>query len=77
MKTIFFPPKNKRLARIISIETPQAFRRSIRVLKRGGLTTAERRALVLARTRAKAMLKRRNLSARERREMAEIARTRI
>lgn len=73
-RTIFFPPRHKKLADIISIESPAAFRESIRRLTRVGIGATEKRALVLAQNRAKAMLKKRNLSAKERRELATIAR---
>ena len=73
-RTIFFPPRHKKLADIISIESPAAFRESIRRLKRMGIGPTEKRALVLAQNRAKAMLKKRNLSAKERRELQAIAR---
>jgi hypothetical protein len=73
-KTIFFPPKNQRLADIVSIESPAAFRRSIKVLAADGLDAREKRALVLAQNRARAMLRRRTLSPKERREFEEIAR---
>jgi len=76
-KTIFFPPKHRNLAKVISIESPAAFRRSIQILEKGGLNATEKRALVLAQNRAKAMLKRRTLSAKERRQMAAIARMRL
>jgi hypothetical protein len=73
-KTIFFPPRHKKLADIISIESPAAFRQSIRRLQRRGLDATEKRALVLAQNRAKAMLKKRTLSAKERRDLETIAR---
>ena len=73
-KTIFFPPRHKTLADIISIESPAAFRQSIRRLKQLGIGPREKRALVLAQNRAKAMLKKRTLSAKERRELQSIAR---
>lgn len=76
-KTLFFPAKNERIARDISIKSPAAFRGSIKKLKRGGLTTPEGRGLVLARNRAGAQLKRKNLSPKERREFTTISRTRI
>jgi len=76
-KTIFFPPRHKKLADIISIESPAAFRESIRKLKRMGIGATEKRALVLAQNRAKAMLKKRSLSAKERRELQAIARMRL
>lgn len=74
---LFFPAKNQRIARAISIKSPTAFRGSIRKLKKGGLTLKEGRSLVLARNRAKAQLGRRNLSPKERREFTTISRTRI
>jgi hypothetical protein len=74
-KTIFFPPKNRKLAAIISIESPAAFRASIRKLKAMGIGAREKRALVLAQNRARAMLKKKSLSEKERRELAAIART--
>jgi hypothetical protein len=73
-ETIFFPPQHKTLADIISIESPAAFRQSIRRLKPLGIGPREKRALVLAQNRAKAMLKKRTLSAKERRELQSIAR---
>jgi hypothetical protein len=69
-KTIFFPPRHTKLADIISIASPAAFRESIRRLKGLGIGPTEKRALVLAQNRAKAMLKKRNLSEKERRELA-------
>ena len=76
-KTLFFPAKNKRIARDISIKSPVAFRASIKKLKRGGLTTTEGRGLVLARNRAKAQLGRKNLSPNERRQFTTISRMHI
>ncbi len=76
-KTLFFAPRDPRLARIIKIDTPQNFRRSIRILSKGGLTLKERRSLVLARNRATAQLGRKNLSRKERMEFREISRTEI
>ena len=77
MKTMFFPPKNRSLAAKISICSPSAFRTSIQTFKKGGLTLTEKRALVLARNRAGAQLHRKNLSAKERREMGIISRMKI
>jgi hypothetical protein len=76
-RTIFFPPRHKKLSDIISIESPAAFRESIRRLQQRGIGATEKRALVLAQNRAKAMLRRRNLSARERRQLETIARMRL
>ncbi len=72
-KTIFFAPKNQKLSDIISIESPAAFKESIRTLKKMGIGAREKRALVLAQTRAKAMLEKRSLSEKERRQFEEIA----
>ena len=74
-RTIFFPPRHRELSKIISIESPKAFRDSIRTLKQRGIGAREKRALVLAQNRAKAMLKNRNLSPKERGELKAIART--
>ncbi len=76
-RTLFFAPKDPRLARIIKIDTPSNFRKSIRILSKGGLTLKERRALILAQNRAKAQLGRKNLSPSERREFTEISREKI
>lgn len=72
-RSLFFPPKNKRIARIITITSPTAFRKSITKLRVGGITTTEKRALVLARNRAAVQLKRKNLSLKERKQFRMIA----
>lgn len=72
-KSLFFPPKSKRLAKIITIKSPRAFRNSITKLKKGGITLREKRALNLARNRAMVQLRRRNLSVKERIQFAMIA----
>lgn len=77
MKGLFEPAKNPRLARIISIETPAKFKKSIITLSKGGLSISEFRALTLAKTRAKLQLRRRNLSPKERKEFRMIANTKI
>ena len=76
-KSLFFPPKNKRLAKIITIKSPTAFSLSIKKLRKGGITITEKRALVLARNRAKVQLKRENLSPKERGEFGMIAKMRL
>lgn len=76
-KTMFFPAKNKRLANIVTIQSPIAFRESIKTLRKNGLQPKERRALILAQNRAKGMLKRKNLSPMERRQMGAIAKIKI
>ncbi len=75
--TIFFPPKHRTLSEIISIESPGAFRKSIAILRKIGIGAREKRALVLAQNRARAMLKKRTLSPKERRELDAIARMRL
>jgi hypothetical protein len=74
-KTIFFAPRHRRLADIISIESPAAFREGIRKLKKLRIGAREKRALVLAQNRAKAMLKKKTLSPKERRELGQIVNT--
>lgn len=69
--------RSQRRANIISITSPTAFRRSIRELRKGNYTLGDFRALTLARTRAKAMLNRKNLSPNERRQFREISKINI
>lgn len=76
-KSLFFKPKDKVLAKKISIKTPGQFNKSIAKLRKRGITLKENRALILARTRAKVQLKRKNLSTRERNQMKAIANTTI
>lgn len=76
-KSIFFPAKNKSLAKKISIKSPNAFRKSIRELKKGGLSLREKRALVLAQNRARAQLNRSDLSVKERLQFISISNMKI
>ncbi len=76
-QTLFSKPKSRRLARIITITSPSAFRESIRVLKKDGLTLEEKRGLVLAKNRAGAQLKRKNLSAKERKQFRAITKIKL
>ena len=71
--SVFFAPSNLRLAKKIKITSPSAFRESIRVLKKGGLSIAERAALTVAQTRAKLQLRRKTLSQKERGEFKQIS----
>jgi hypothetical protein len=71
------PIKSKARARIISIETPAKFRKSIKEIYKDRYTVGDQKALQLARNRAKAQLKRRNLSGKEREEFTEITKTKI
>lgn len=65
-------PKSKKLADIIDITSPTAFKRSISTLKKGGITRQEKRALVLGKNRAVAQLNRKNLSTKERKQFNAI-----
>lgn len=64
--------KNLSIAEKISITSPYMFRKSIDKLKQNGLTLHEYKGLVLAQNRAKAILKRKDLSEMERKQMREI-----
>lgn len=75
--TIFGPAKSKRLAKIITIKSPTAFKESIRKIRKGGVTGEEKKALVLARNRATAQLNRKNLSRKERIQMRAIKNTKL
>jgi hypothetical protein len=77
LRSLFKKTKNKTLAKIISIRTPTEFNKSISKLKKGGITTTEKRALVLARTRAKLQLRRKNLSRKEKTEFRKISKTKL
>lgn len=74
---VFGQSKNKLLAKRVSITSPSAFMRSIRMLRKRGLTLREFRALTLAKTRAKLQLRRKNLSSKERKQLRAISRIRI
>lgn len=76
-KTMFFPPKHKSISEKITIISPSAFRESIRTLKKDGLSLNEYRALVLAKNRARAMLKKKNLTSRERKQLKIISKIKI
>lgn len=69
--------KSQRRADNISITSPTAFKKSITELKKGNYSTADQRALQLAKNRATAQLNRKNLSAKERKQMREISKTNI
>ena len=72
-KSIFKTGKpDPRLAKTISIKSPNAFKKSINELSKNGLTTEEFRALQLAQNRAVAQLNRKDLSLKESKEMATI-----
>ncbi|MFA4719888.1 hypothetical protein [Pyrococcus kukulkanii] len=72
---MFDPPRHKWLAKIIRIDSPSAARKAVRELKRR-MNSKNRtliiRAANLAANRAKVMLRRKNLSRKERRELREV-----
>jgi hypothetical protein len=76
-RTMFFQAKHPSIAEKISIVSPSSFRESIRTLKKGGLSLNEYRSLVLAQNRARAMLNRENLSAKERKQLRIISKIKI
>ena len=76
-KSLFFKPKDKKLAKIISIETPSGFKASVKKLSVGGISLKEKRALELAQTRAMLQLRRKALSDKERRQMEIISKIKI
>ena len=74
---VFGKAKSKKLAALITIRSARAFKESVRKVSRGGLTGKEKKALVLARTRATLSLRRKNLSKRERIQMRAISKIKI
>jgi len=78
--TIFFPSKHKGLSAVISIRNPEEARAGLLRLSRAWnskrTTRAQKRlilrSVVLARNRAVALLKKRNLSRKERRETQQV-----
>ena len=77
MKSIFFKPKNKSLSKIITITSVKGFKESIKKLKKKGITTEEKRALVLAQNHARVHLKKKTLSAAVRKRFKAIAKLRL
>lgn len=73
--TIFFPPKHPKLAKAISIVSPKEAKASVRKVKAmKGLTRRQKiSALILASNRALALAKKNNISARERKELRQVA----
>lgn len=74
-KSIFFSPKDKVLAKKISIKSPAKFKQSIANISKGGVTLKEFKALNLAKTRSKVMLQRTQLSSKERKQFKKISRS--
>lgn len=77
-RTMFYePPKHPDLAAIVRIDSPTAARKATQELlalakKYPIRRTTIKRAMVLAANRAAAMRKKKNLSAKERRELKEV-----
>jgi len=57
---------NRRLVDVISITSPSAFKQSMLILSKGGLSNKEKKDIVLAKERAKTQLRRKNLTQQER-----------
>ena len=78
-QTIFFPPKHKDIAEHISLRTPAEARRSVKWLERQWKKADRRRrrillwSAVLAMNRAKVAARKKNLSAKEKKEFRQIA----
>lgn len=80
-KTLFFPPGSKKFAEIISVETPDKARKSVKILEsefnhaktRTKKVQIKQRTVLVA-NRAGATLKRKNLSSKERKEFKQIER---
>ena len=75
--SIFSKPKDKKLAKKISIKSPKTFNKSVKTLNKNGLSLKEFRALNLAKTRARLQLRRKNLSSKERKEFRDICKTKL
>jgi hypothetical protein len=79
-RSIFFPPRHKKYAEIVKVDTPANARESVQKLE-AEFRTADRRkkrlikrVTVLAATRARVMSANDRLSPEQRREAAEVAR---
>lgn len=76
--SLFEPPKSKKWAKIIRIDSPAGARYSVRMLSKGWnkLTRAQKvkriKYAVLAMNRAKVLLRKKNLSQKERRELKQV-----
>lgn len=74
MSSLFFAARNKKLAKAISIKSPNAYRESIEKVKnlKGISAQTKVRALALAKARASVQLKRNDLSEKEREQFSAI-----
>ncbi len=75
--TLFTKPKSPRLARLVDLTSPTAFKEGLRKAKKGGFTLQEKRAFVQGRNIAGAQLKRKNLSMKERKQFRAIMNTKL
>lgn len=80
MRSLFFKPKYKTLAKIVKMDSPKNARKTVKKLlqqckeaKRPSAVLRRARAMQTAANRARAMLKRKNLSEKERKEFEKIA----
>jgi len=75
--TIFFPPKHKKLSKIVSIVSPSEAKKSVEKIKKlvgKGYTKKQLRAsLILAGVRAKLLAKKPNISSKEKQELKKVA----
>ena len=72
---LFGPAKNAKLAKVVTIKSPGAFKQSIATLKGkdGKVSGTQKKALVLARTRAAMQLRRENLKPETRKKFKAIS----
>ncbi len=75
--SIFFEAKSKRLAGLVDITSPTAFREGLRKAKQNGFSLQEFRAFDIGQKRSEAQLKRKNLSAEERKQFTIISNIRL
>ncbi len=76
-KSIFFEAKSKRLAGLVDITSPSAFRKGLQKAKQDGFSLSEFRAFDIGQKRADAQLKRKNLSTKERLQFTAISKIRL
>jgi polyhydroxyalkanoate synthesis regulator phasin len=77
-RSLFFPPKNRKIADIIKIDSPKNAESSIKKLRqlidKGKITIDQAiKYVTVAANRSKASLNRKNLSKQERKEMRQVA----
>ena len=77
INSLFEKAKSKRLASLVDLTSPEAFKRGIEKAKTNGFSLAESRAFNLGQTRAKLQLRRTNLSTKERIEFQKISKIKL